>query len=409
MDMQAAGARTFGQRGVRPAQAQPRSASPLSVARVVEPEDETPSDVERLFAAIPLLTFGLVVGLALIFALEQRLAFDVGPGGALSQESAVALGAASRDNAIGSGQIWRLFLAPLLHGSWSHLIGNCVAMALVGFLLEPIIGRGWFGLIFAASALGGMAGSMIGNPSWVTTVGASGAITGLIAAAFVMSFHGRADAEDAGKMRRRALFFGVPALLPLFLGVQGHTDYHAHLGGALVGAAIALALAFTWDGTSFRPRWAGRAAKLASAALAASALACGGIPMHFAEQAAIAQTVMPDAVADLPADALKKRSAELASRYPDDPRAQLVRATALAEENQLGSAEVVLRRIMKMSWPARRFAETDVHKRAQAVLAVVLAYDHDKLDARELAHDLCGDKTQSNSWPMLTQAKLCPQ
>jgi membrane associated rhomboid family serine protease len=133
------------------------------------------------------------------------------------------------------------------------LIGNCVAMALVGFLLEPIIGRGWFGLIFAASALGGMAGSMSGNPSWVTTVGASGAITGLIAAAFVMSFHGRADAEDAAKLRRRALFFGVPALLPLFLGVQGHTDYHAHLGGALVGAAVALALAFAWDGTSFRP------------------------------------------------------------------------------------------------------------------------------------------------------------
>src|SRR5271170_7686440 len=89
MDTRAAAARTFGQRGVRPPQAQPRSASPLSVARVVGREDGTPSDVERLFAAIPLLTFGLVVGLALIFALEQRLAFDVGPGGALSQESAV--------------------------------------------------------------------------------------------------------------------------------------------------------------------------------------------------------------------------------------------------------------------------------------------------------------------------------
>ena len=63
----------------------------------------------------------------------------------------------------------------------------------------------------------------------------------------------------------------------------------------------------------------------------------------------------------------------------------------LLPANQLGSAEVVLRRIMKMSWPARRFAETDVHKRAQAVLAVVLAYDHDRLNSPELAHDLCGD------------------
>jgi membrane associated rhomboid family serine protease len=379
------------------------------MAKPREAVRDPPSDVERLLGAFPLLTLGLVVGLGLIFALEQTLAFDVGPSASLSQESLVALGAASWDTAIGERQFWRLFLAPLLHASSGHWIGNCLAMALVGFQLEPIIGRGWFGLIFAASALGGITGSMLGNPSYVTTVGASGAITGLIAATFVMSFHERADSDDAGKMRRRALFFGVPALLPLFLGVQGHTDYHAHLGGALVGTAIALVLAVTWDGGSFRPRWAAPAAKFASAALAASALACIGIPGHFAEQAAIAKTLIPEAVAALSADALNKRSNELASRYPDDPRAQLIHATALARDNQLGSAEVALRRIMKMGWPARRFAESDVHKQAQAILAVVLAYDHDRLDARELAHDLCDDKSQSQSWPMLSKAKLCPQ
>jgi rhomboid protease GluP len=408
-DTQVAEVRTFGKRGVRQAPVQARAPARPPVTKVSEVESEIPSDVQRLFGAIPLLTLGLIVGLALIFGLEQRLAFDVGPGASLSQESLVALGSASRENAIGSGQIWRLFLAPLLHVSSSHLIGNCVAMALVGFLLEPIIGRGWFGLIFAASALGGITGSMIGNPSYLTTVGASGAITGLIAAAFVMSFHGRADPEDAAKMRRRALFFGAPALLPLFLGAQGHTDYHAHLGGALVGAGIALALAFTWDGTSFRPRWAGQAAMLALATLAVSALSCAFIPRHFAEQAAIAETLMPDAAAALPADALKKQSSDLASRYPDDPRAQFIRATTLAQDNRLGEAEVILRRIMTMSWPARRFAETAVHKRAQAFLAVVLAYDRDRVEARDLAHDLCADASQSESWPMLTKAKLCPQ
>jgi rhomboid protease GluP len=408
-DTQVAEVRTFGKRGVRQAPVQARAPARLAVDKVSQLEDEIPSDVQRLFGAIPLLTFGLIVGLALIFGLEQRLAFDVGPGASLSQESLVALGAASREHAIGAGQVWRLFLAPLLHASSAHLIGNCVAMALVGFLLEPIIGRGWFGLIFAASAVGGITGSMIGNPSYLTTVGASGAITGLIAAAFVMSFHGRADPEDAAKMRRRALFFGVPALLPLFLGAQGHTDYHAHLGGALVGAAIALALAFSWDGTSFRPRWAGQAAMLALATLAVSALSCVFIPGHFAEQAAIAQTLMPDATAALPADALKKQSSDLASRYPDDPRAQLIRATTLAQENRLGEAEVILRRTMTMLWPARRFAETAVHKRAQAFLAAVLAYDHDRVEARDLARDLCHDASQSESWPMLTKAELCPQ
>ena len=137
-------------------------------------------------------------------------------------------------------------------------------MAMVGFLLEPLIGRGWLAVIFTASALGGIMGSMIGNDPASTTVGASGAITGLLAAGLVMSFHRRADAGDAGKMRKRAIFLLVPALLPLFLGVRDHVDYHAHLGGALVGGAIALALIVTWDGDFFvragrawrrEPRW----------------------------------------------------------------------------------------------------------------------------------------------------------
>src|ERR1700678_1788538 len=101
MDMQLAEVRTFGKRGVRAAPVQPRAPAPPA-ARVSELEHEIPSDVQRLFGAIPLLTFGLIVGLALIFGLEQRLAFDVGPGASLSQESLVALGAASREHAIGA-------------------------------------------------------------------------------------------------------------------------------------------------------------------------------------------------------------------------------------------------------------------------------------------------------------------
>src|ERR1700677_2909731 len=104
MDMQVADVRTFGKRGVRLAPVQPRAPARSPVTRVSELENEIPSDVQRLFGAIPLLTFGLVVGLALIFGLEQRLAFDVGPGASLSQESLVALGAASREHAIGASQ-----------------------------------------------------------------------------------------------------------------------------------------------------------------------------------------------------------------------------------------------------------------------------------------------------------------
>jgi membrane associated rhomboid family serine protease len=355
----------------------------------------------------PLLTVGMIVGLASIFALEQKFAFDIGPGGALSLESLNALGGASFDRVVGHEEAWRLFLAPLLHASSAHLIGNCVAMAMVGFLLEPLIGRGWFALIFAASALGGVVGSMIGNDSAATTVGASGAITGLVAAGMVMSFHHRADADDARKMRKRAIFLLVPALLPLFLGVRDHVDYHAHLGGALVGGAIALAHIVTWDGDSFRPRWARVAARSSMAGLAVSLISCLFVFFHYPDEAAVAQTIIPESLVTQPIASLTNQSSDLMGRYPADPRALLIRAAFFVKIEQFSEAEALLRRAMAMEWPARPVMETKVRKRAQAVLAVVLLEERRGGEALDMAEPICADRTQIESWPMLMRAKLC--
>ena len=399
---------TFGRRGIRPPP--PPLSRPAPAQKASEPgaaADAPPSDLERFLGMFPLLTAGMIVGLASIFALEQKFAFDIGPGGALSLESLIALGGASFDQVVGREEAWRLFLAPLLHSSSAHLIGNCVAMAMVGFLLEPLIGRGWFALIFAASALGGVAGSMIGNDPAATTVGASGAITGLVAAGLVMSFHRRADADDARKMRRRAIFLLAPALLPLFLGVRDHVDYHAHLGGALVGGAVALTLIVTWDGDSFRPRWARMAARTAMAGLAVSLISCSFVFFHYPDEAAVAQTIIPDSLATQPFAALTNQSSDLMGRYPADPRALLIRAAFLAKIEQFPEAEDLLRRAMTTEWPARPFMETKVRKRAQALLAVVLLDERRGRDALDMAEPICADRTQIETWPMLTRAKLC--
>jgi len=49
----------------------------------------------------------------------------------------------------------RLFTptAALQHGSPTHLIGNLVTFLTVGFLLEPMIGIGWFSAIYFTAAL----------------------------------------------------------------------------------------------------------------------------------------------------------------------------------------------------------------------------------------------------------------
>src|SRR5258708_6907836 len=196
--------KTFGRRG-----AAPQIPSPLSrpnAAAVVPTaaldQGSGPSAFEwtirenRLIADIPFLTAGLILFLVLIFGVETRLAFDIGKDGNVSVRSLIAFGAISRDLVVGSGQWWRIGLAPLLHASASHLIGNCVALAFAGFRLEPLIGRGWFAFIFVVSALGGVAGSLYGNAPGLPSVGTSGAITRLIAAFFVPRFNHPAAPDE---------------------------------------------------------------------------------------------------------------------------------------------------------------------------------------------------------------------
>src|SRR5215468_11218878 len=222
--------KTFGRRGA-PARIASPSFQPVRVASAPtapaialdQPAEPGAFDWLRdnkLIADIPFLTFGMIAFLLLIFWLEKRFAFDISRDGDLSVRSLIAFGATSRDLVVGSGQWWRIALAPLLHASVSHVVGNSIALAFVGIRLEPTIGRGWFLLIFVVSALGGVAGSLYGNPPGISSVGASGAITGLIGALFVMSFNPYADVDQQRAMRRTALRFGVPALLPLAWGAS---------------------------------------------------------------------------------------------------------------------------------------------------------------------------------------------
>ena len=408
--------RTFGQRGVRSPQARPARPEPARTAAstptATRPGADagagTSSGVERFLGGIPLLTCGLVVGLALVFALEQALAFDVGPNATLSEESLVALGAVSFERVVGLKEAWRIFLAPLIHANSSHLLGNCFAMAMVGLCLEPLIGRGWFALIFAASALGGVAGSLIGNELRHRHGGRIWGDNRFDCRCIRHEFP-RAGRllDDARKMRRRALFFGLPALLPaLFRRAEpcrlscasGRSDHRRRNRAGFVQCM---------GRRDLPPAGARRAGQAGLAALAASFVSCAFVVPHYAEQAAIADTIMPQSIASQPFNDLADRSASLVDRHPTDPRAQLIRAVFFLKANQPNEAQALLRRTMTMEWPARRSDELSVQKRAQAMLALVLQFEHRRSEASALANNICADKAHAELWPMLIKANLC--
>lgn len=402
--------RTFGRRGLAPsaptrvdfsrpreigtARPGPHDAAPSFPAVDTAPEVEHDTSVERMLARIPFVTIALVMLLAMVFAIEKWLAFDLAGGLRLSHESLLALGGASRDLVIGGGDWWRVFLAPLLHNGTAHLGGNLFALAMVGWRLEPLIGRAWFGALFALSALAGIAGSLAGNQPHLVTVGASGAISGLIGALFAMSLAPRLDATHARAIRNTALFFGIPSLAPIVFGsaagADGGTDWNAHLGGAICGVAVGVALLAAWRPDAERPGGGREAGALALLCLALSAgsVAIGAIDYsRYALSAGerIPAKLLPDKIE---ADTLA-RAEDLVRRWPKDPRGPFLVGVARIVRNDPAGAERALRSAIALVPDPERSPLASVVTAARPYLAIAVGMQNRLSEARVLAAPFC--------------------
>ena len=186
-------------------------------------------DLERRMGRVPHVTLATLVLLAVIFVGEVRL-------GALdSKESIIAMGALARDRVV-AGEYWRLLTAPLLHGGAEHLIGNGIALYILGMVCEAAFGPVQFVVLYVLSGLAGSLVSIVMTPG--PSVGASGAIFGLQGAAIVLL---RRERERLLVRDRRVGF--VLLIWAIYSIAGGLTDPFldngAHIGGALGGALIA--------------------------------------------------------------------------------------------------------------------------------------------------------------------------
>jgi rhomboid protease GluP len=127
--------------------------------------------------ALPLLTFAILAILIAVFAAE--IVYGIGAPSDLLQPTIatlVAFGGLSHDLVFKSGEWYRLLSAPFLHANAAHLGMNAFALFVAGRTLERLIGRAWFGAVYAVGALAGSALSLELNSPQVVGVGASGAI-----------------------------------------------------------------------------------------------------------------------------------------------------------------------------------------------------------------------------------------
>jgi membrane associated rhomboid family serine protease len=132
---------------------------------------------------------------------------------------------------INEGEWWRLITAGFLHTETWHIILNGLALFWLGRMIEPALGHQRFLAIYFASLLCGSLGVIILSPN-TPTLGASGAIYGLLGAAIVMARNRNIDLIQSGLVPILVLNLGLMILLSSSLSLGGHI-------GGLIGGLIA--------------------------------------------------------------------------------------------------------------------------------------------------------------------------
>jgi membrane associated rhomboid family serine protease len=130
------------------------------------------------------------------------------------------------------GEWYRLITSAFLHAGLFHIAGNMILLFFLGRILEPGIGTARFVGIYFVSLFAGSFGALLLTPDSLS-VGASGAVFGVLAATFVIA---RGRGVDA-----LASSVGILILLNLAFsfGVSG-ISIGAHLGGLAAGFLCAL-------------------------------------------------------------------------------------------------------------------------------------------------------------------------
>jgi len=207
---------------------------------------------------------GVEVTRALIFANVLAFVAELSSGGGTGR---VYLDGSLFGPAVADGDYWRLITGgflhyPLLPFGLLHIGFNMYLLWVLGQMLEPALGSVRFAALYFTSLLAGSFGALLVTPE-AHTVGASGAVFGLMGAAFVELRARGIDPFQAG-------IGGLIVINLIFSFTLSNISVGGHVGGLVGGALAALALQ---AGDRMRSRVLG----LAACALLAAAAAIAGV------------------------------------------------------------------------------------------------------------------------------------
>lgn len=199
-------------------------------ARIEARDKELAAFAESFSKGRPIVT---AVLLAVIFAAYgMEMAF-----GDFSNETFVRMGALLGERSFG-GEWFRLVSCTFLHGGPIHLGFNAFALWALGSSMEKILGSSRFLILYVLSGIGGSVASALLQPNG-QSVGASGAIWGLLGAEVALAFlpRGAIPKVLADGIKKSAIY---NLILNVLFSFHPAIDMNAHFGGGATGALLML-------------------------------------------------------------------------------------------------------------------------------------------------------------------------
>ena len=181
----------------------------------------------------PVITYALIIINVVIFLLS------------LFNESIIQMFAVNRFFIADLGQYYRLLTGIFLHANFLHLIFNMYALYVIGMQLESFLGKGKYLAVYLLSGLGGSMLSIFFSRGY--SVGASGAIFGLMGALLYFGYHYRVYLDSVVKSQIIPLI-----VLNLLIGFTSTgIDNWAHIGGLVGGILATMAVGVKYKSTKF--------------------------------------------------------------------------------------------------------------------------------------------------------------
>ena len=190
----------------------------------------------RVHARQGVVTIALIAVNVVMFGLQQLVgqAFTVRlellgiAGSAAATPSAVNIGVAN-------GEWYRLVTAMFVHANIAHIGLNMLSLWWIGLPVEARLGRLRYFLTYMVCGIGASATSFAFMGRYDASLGASGAIFGLLGVLAVLAYREKLD--------MRPIAFVIVINLAFSFSVAG-IDWHDHLGGLASGLVMGAAFAF---------------------------------------------------------------------------------------------------------------------------------------------------------------------